>query len=85
MEASSKRERMKKAERLLKFGRVKLDMKSGSRFYFTVKGEHEIHDVIIDLANKRSSCTCMFWTMKQEKCSHILACELYLKKMRKKA
>jgi len=75
------RDKYKKAEALLRLNRVKLDMKGSDKIYFTVKGDHETYSVIIHTKNSRCTCTCRYWSVTQRKCSHILACLLYLKKL----
>jgi len=72
----------RKGEMLLRFGRVKLDMKRGSRWYFTVKGKHEEYSVIIDERKYYESCTCKYWTVRQRRCSHIWAALLYIKQIK---
>ena len=63
--------------------RVALEMDSGRRLYFKVKGETDIHSVIFDREKSDWSCSCEYWTLKQKWCSHIYACWLWLKEAKK--
>ena len=68
---------IEKAERLLREGRVILDHKNGTKWFFTVKGYHDTYSVII---NEHSmSCTCKYEAYYPNGiCSHKLAALLYI-------
>jgi len=69
-----------KGYKLLKDGKVKKDLETGKRIHFKVQGETEIHSVIFDKVKNEFECDCRYWSLRQKTCSHIIACELFLKK-----
>ena len=69
-----------KGVKLLNDGKVKKDLETGKRIHFKVKGETEIHSVIFDKVKNEFECDCRYWSLRQKTCSHIIACELFLKK-----
>lgn len=66
-----------KSKELFKKGKVELDMKSDERLYFIVDSNKE-HSVIFD-KNKDWMCDCKFYSLRQGECSHIKACQIFLK------
>jgi hypothetical protein len=68
-----------KALRILREGKVKKDIETEKRIHFTVQGETETHSVIYDKIKKEWSCDCMYLTLREKTCSHILAAQLFLK------
>jgi hypothetical protein len=73
----------KKAKKIFREGRVRLDFKSEKRIYFTVYSR-EIHSVIFDKEKNEFKCDCKYFSVKQKECSHIKACKLLLKDLQKK-
>jgi len=68
---------LKKAIKLLKEGRVKLDYKNGNKWYFSVMGYHDTYSVIIN--EHTMSCTCKYESYHPNGiCSHKLAALLYI-------
>ena len=65
---------------LLKEGRVKKDLETERRIYFKVLGESDSHIVIFDKERNKFSCDCKFFSLKQKKCSHIIAAEAFLER-----
>ena len=72
----------KKAFKLLRENRVKKELETELRIHFFVKGETEDHDVIFDKVKKSWSCDCRYFSLHQKECSHILACKLFLEKIK---
>jgi len=70
----------RKAENLLKDGKVKKEVETEKRTHFKVQGETEIHSVIFDKMKNEWECDCPYSTLKQGYCSHIEAARLLLKK-----
>jgi hypothetical protein len=68
-----------KGLKLIGEGRVKKDLDTEKRVYFTVRGETEKHSVIFDKTRNEWSCDCKFSSMKNRECSHIYACKLFKK------
>lgn len=66
----------KKAQLLLKEGRVKKELETDKRIHFKVLGETEEHSVIYDKEKGDWNCDCKFFSLKQKECSHILAAKL---------
>ncbi|MCS7093987.1 MAG: hypothetical protein RMJ18_02280 [Candidatus Aenigmarchaeota archaeon] len=66
----------KKARRLLKEGRVRMDFETAKRIYFTVYSR-EVHSVIYEKSEKKFICDCKYFSVKAKECSHIKACKLY--------
>jgi len=77
-------EKLKKAKKLVREGRVKIDLISRARIYFQVEGESEVHSVILDRERNRWSCDCAYFALKEKECSHILAAKIFLKKRLRK-
>lgn len=75
MEKVSK-EIKQKATKLLKTGKVKKDLDTEKRIYFTVEGESERHSVIFEKRKKEWKCDCKFNSLHHKRCSHIFACML---------
>jgi hypothetical protein len=73
----------KKAKKLFKEGRVKLDFESGKRVYFSVYSR-EIHSVIFEKEKNEFKCDCKYFSVKQKECSHIKACKLFIKYLEEK-
>jgi hypothetical protein len=69
-----------KALRILKEGKVKKDIETDKRIHFQVQGETEVHSVIYDKIKNEWNCDCMYLTLREKTCSHILAAKLFLKK-----
>ena len=68
----------KKGEKLFKEGKVKKDLETDKRIFFTVSSS-ENHSVIFDKIKNKWECDCKYFTLKEKECSHIYACKLYLK------
>jgi len=73
----------KKASKLFREGRVRLDFESEKRIYFTVYSR-EVHSVIYDKEKNEFKCDCKYFSVKQRECSHIKACKLLLKDLERK-
>jgi hypothetical protein len=73
----------KKARKLFREGRVRLDFESEKRIYFTVYSR-DVHSVIYDKEKNEFKCDCKYFSVKQKECSHIKACKLLLKDLEKK-
>jgi hypothetical protein len=73
----------KKARKLFREGRVRLDFESEKRIYFTVYSR-DVHSVIYDKERNEFKCDCKYFSVKQRECSHIKACKLLLKDLEKK-
>jgi hypothetical protein len=73
----------KKARKLFREGRVRLDFESEKRIYFTVYSR-DVHSVIFDKEKNDFKCDCKYFSVKQKECSHIKACKLLLKDLEKK-
>jgi hypothetical protein len=78
MERISKEVR-KKGYFLFRKNKVKKELETEKRIHFKVEGETNIHSVIFDKTRKKFFCDCPFFTLHEKKCSHIVACELFLK------
>ena len=65
-----------KAEMLLNKGNVSKELETGRRIHFRVIGETEEHSVIYDKDKDRWSCDCQYFALKQNPCSHIVACQI---------
>ncbi|MEM5883229.1 MAG: hypothetical protein QXQ77_03240 [Candidatus Aenigmatarchaeota archaeon] len=75
------REVRKKGYLLFRKNRVKKELETERRIHFKVEGETEIHSVIFDKIKNKFFCDCSYFTLHERKCSHIIACELFLKKV----
>jgi hypothetical protein len=73
----------KKARKLFREGRARLDFESEKRIYFTVYSR-EVHSVIFDKEKNEFKCDCKYFSVKQRECSHIKACKLLLKNLENK-
>jgi len=73
----------RKARRLFREGRVRLDFKSEKRIYFTVYSR-EVHSVIFDKEKNEFKCDCKYFSVKQKECSHIIACKFFIKDLERK-
>jgi hypothetical protein len=73
-----------KAFRLLRENKVKKDIETDKRIHFTVQGETEEHSVIYDKVKKEWNCDCIYLTLKEKMCSHILAAKLFLEQKESK-
>jgi len=73
----------KKARKLFREGRVRLDFESEKRIYFTVYSR-DVHSVIFDKEKNEFKCDCKYFSVKQRECSHIKASKLLLKDLEKK-
>ena len=67
---------IQKGKLLLEFGKVKKDIDSEQRTYYTVEGESEKHSVIYEKRKKEWKCDCKFSSLHHKRCSHIYACML---------
>ena len=72
MEAS--REIIQKGKILFEMDKVKKEIDTEKRVYFTVEGKSESHSVIFDKGKKEFKCDCKFNSLHQKRCSHIVAC-----------
>jgi hypothetical protein len=63
-----------KAKKLLKNNEVQLNFLLNKKAYFKVKN----YEVIINLKDKKVTCSCNYFLLKRKLCSHILAALLYL-------
>ena len=77
------REIERKARKIFRERRVRLDFESEKRIYFTVYSR-EVHSVIFDKEKNEFKCDCRYFSVKQKECSHIKACKLLLKDLQKK-
>jgi len=68
-----------KAHLLLKEGKVIKEVETDKRIHFKVisKGTHS---VIFDKENNRWECDCKWGSLRENYCSHILACNLFLER-----
>jgi ethanolamine utilization cobalamin adenosyltransferase len=73
----------KKARKLFREKRVRLDFESEKRIYFTVYSR-EVHSVIFDKGKNEFKCDCKYFSVKQKECSHIKACKLLLKDLERR-
>ncbi len=64
---------------LFKEGRVHKEADTDKRIHFSIKGQNDEYSVIYDKIKRQWSCDCQFFSVKFEKCSHVIACE-YLQK-----
>ena len=71
-----------KAFKLLRENRVKKEFETELRIHFSVKGETDLHSVIFDKTKNDWNCDCSYFALKEKECSHILACKLFLEKIR---
>ena len=67
----------KKGRHLFFTGKVKLDLETKKRIFFTVLS-NEKHSVIYDKEKKKWECDCKYFSLKGKECSHIIACKLLL-------
>ncbi|MEM7819132.1 MAG: hypothetical protein QW403_03270 [Candidatus Aenigmatarchaeota archaeon] len=79
MEERISREVRKKGYLLFRKSKVKKELETEKRIHFKVEGETEIHSVIFDKIKKKFFCDCSYFSLHEKKCSHIIACELFLK------
>lgn len=70
----------RKAENLLKEGKVKKEIETNKRIHFKVIGETATHSVIFDKEKGRWECDCEYFTLKEGICSHIVASKSSIKK-----
>jgi len=77
------REIERKARKIFREKRVRIDFESEKRIYFTIYSR-EIHSVIFDKKKNEFKCDCKYFSVKQKECSHIKACKLLLKDLQKK-
>ena len=70
-----------KAIRLLKEGRVVVELITSRNIHFNVKGDSGSYTVKYNRQNKTWSCDCKRWVIKSLECSHILASSLILPKL----
>jgi hypothetical protein len=68
-----------KGLKLFKEGRVVKELETSKRTHFKVVGDTDVYFVIFDKEKNEFSCDCKFFSLHQEKCSHIIAAELALK------
>ncbi|MBR9678760.1 MAG: DUF357 domain-containing protein [Nanoarchaeota archaeon] len=74
-----------KAKELCKNGKIKLDMNTDKRIYFTVNS-NEPHSVFFDKEKIGWHCDCRYNAIKHKTCSHVLAAkEFWESKMKNKA
>lgn len=67
----------KKAKKLVKENRIRLDFQTSKRIYFTVYSR-EVHSVIYEKDNRKFVCDCKYFSVKSRECSHIIACKIYM-------
>jgi len=72
-------ETKEKGLKLFKEGKVKKELETDKRIHFRVIGETETHFVIYDKQKREFNCDCKYNSLKGKICSHIIACQLYLK------
>jgi len=65
-----------KAERLFSEGRVRKEMVTQNRTYFSVRGDTETHSVIFDSRKGKWSCDCRYSALTDRECSHIAAAKM---------
>lgn len=71
----------RKALRLLKESRARIELRTTRSVYFKVQGDNADYTVKYDRRRKRWSCDCLHWVIRSKKCSHILASEILLSKL----
>lgn len=64
-----------KARKLIDENKVRKDMETDKRVYFTVRGDTDDHSVIFDVAKNNWTCDCRFSALTNRECSHIMACK----------
>jgi len=67
----------RKARRLVKENRVRLDFETENRIYFTVYSR-DVHSVFFDKKKKEFVCDCKYFSVKGKECSHIKACKILM-------
>ncbi|MEM0481135.1 MAG: SWIM zinc finger family protein [Candidatus Aenigmatarchaeota archaeon] len=70
-----------KARKLVREGKVRIDLENEVRIHFTVFSK-EIHYVIFDKIKNEFSCDCKWFSLKGKECSHILAAKMYLESLK---
>lgn len=68
--------KVEKAFRLLRQGKVKFDDERKRNIYFTVRGDNDNYIVKYDKEREVWSCLCDYFSIKMGDCSHILACRI---------
>lgn len=63
--------------------RVEFEGQMGSSLYFKVFSGDKTYQVIFRGPTKQWLCECPYFTIKAKTCSHVLACKLKLKEVRK--
>jgi len=69
----------RKGWQLFKNNKVKVDMITDKRIYFTVKGSSEDHTVIYYRDSGELISDCKYFSLHLKPCSHIYACNLFFK------
>ena len=77
------REVKKKAYWLFRSGKVRKDMESEKRIFFSVFSR-ETHSVIFDKDKNEFSCDCNYFSLHFKPCSHIIAVKLFLEEINNK-
>lgn len=67
---------IRKGKLLVEFGKVKKDIDTEKRTYYTVEGKSERHSIIFEKEKKEWKCDCKFNSLHHKRCSHIFACML---------
>ena len=65
---------IRKGRELSDSGKVKKDIDSERRTYFTVEGDTQNHSVIFEKGKKEWKCDCKYQSLHNRNCSHVLAC-----------
>jgi hypothetical protein len=66
----------RKADELVRKGRVRKDVETDKRAHFSVKGETEEHLVIFDKTKKSFTCDCRYFSLQGKECSHIVGARI---------
>jgi len=75
-----RREIERKGYQLFISNKVKLELESEKRIFFSVKSR-EKHSVIFDKEKGKWECDCAYFSIKGKECSHIIACKFYLRNL----
>ena len=68
---------LKRAKNILRSGGLKLVLLTTNKAYFEVINGDKKYDVVYDRNTKSFTCTCRHFTIKGNKCSHIVASKSY--------
>ncbi|MBR9679856.1 MAG: hypothetical protein GOU99_02295 [Candidatus Altiarchaeota archaeon] len=75
-------DKFRKAQKLMKSGKVVSKGLIGSSIYFTVKSNKDRH-VIFRVPGQTWICDCEYYVLKGKECSHMIACKMLLKEQEK--